>query len=104
MEVDYNNLRKQIAYSLDRVIKTLNDGIMPENEYVSHRTKHDTINHFEGDVLVSTKDLQKHINSLRTNVWVLLCCMEEGNPDNQPVFQEVIDSGGLANFNNIDDE
>lgn len=35
MDVDFNNLRKQTAYSLDRVIKKLNNGILPEKTFSS---------------------------------------------------------------------
>lgn len=36
MGIDFNNLRMQIAYSLDNVIKTLNNGILPENTFDTH--------------------------------------------------------------------
>lgn len=99
MKVNFNNLRKQTAYSLDRVIKILNDGILPEKEYASHKQEDGKFKHWEGDVLINAEELQKHIDELRSNVWVLLCCYEEGNPDYQCVYEEVEKTGGLARFN-----
>lgn len=104
MKVDFNNLRMQTAFSLDRVIKILNEGILPEKEFASHRQPDGKVKHWQGDVLVSADDLQKHIDELRSNVWVLLCVFEEGNPDCKTVFEEVEQSGGLARFNDKDDE
>lgn len=96
MKVDFNNLRKQTTYSLDRVIKILNAGILPEKELATHFGK---IKMWEGDVLVDKEDLQKHIDELRSYVWILLCCYEEGNLDYKCVYEDVEKSGGLSRFN-----
>jgi hypothetical protein len=104
MTVNVNNLRKQAAYSLDRVIKTLNRGILPEKEFASHELEDGTYKHWEGDVLVDKDDLQRDLDNLRSNIWVLLCCYEEGNPDYKAVYDEVEASGGLARFNDDEEE
>jgi hypothetical protein len=103
MTVDFNNLRKQTAYSLDRVIKILNAGILPEKEFASHTLEGKTKN-WEGNVLVDAEDLQRQIDDLRQNVGFLLCVFEKGNPDFKEVWQEVEDSGGIAWFNSDDEE
>jgi hypothetical protein len=99
MKIDFNNFRKQTAYSLDRVIKTLNAGLIPEKEFASEKQEDGTMKHWEGDVLVLREDLQKDIDELRSNIWVMLCMYEENNPDYQCVFEDVEKSGGLARFN-----
>lgn len=99
MDIDFNNLRKQIAYSLDRIIKILNEGILPEKEFASHKQENGTMKHWEGDVLIDKEELQKEIDSLRSDVWVLQCCYEKNNPDYQTTFEEVEKSGGIARFN-----
>ncbi|MFA7307611.1 MAG: hypothetical protein WC026_13165 [Hyphomicrobium sp.] len=104
MKIDFNNFRKQTAYALDKVINTLNEGILPEKEYASHEQPNGKMKHWEGDVLISKEDLQKDIDELRSNIWILLCMYEEGNPDYQTVFEEVEKSGGLARFNDNDEE
>jgi hypothetical protein len=94
MEVDFNNLRMQTAFSLDRVIKILNSGILPETEYAFHEKKS-----WQGDVLIDKEDIQKPLDELRNCIWTLLCCYEEDNPEYKCVYEEVEKSGGLARFN-----
>lgn len=98
MNVDLNNLRKQAAFALDDVIKTLNAGIMPEKEYAFHNVDGKKQS-FEGNILVSTDDLQSDLDYLRQCVYSLLCCYEEDNPLFQTVFEDVENNGGLARFN-----
>jgi hypothetical protein len=104
MRINFNNLRKQTAYSLDRVIKTLNDGILPEKEFATFLDKNEKWKTYEGDVLVNKDDLQRHIDELRSNVWAMLCVFDENNPEFQCVYEEVENSGGLARFNDDDEE
>jgi hypothetical protein len=99
MGVDFNNLKKQIAYSLDRVIKTLNNGIMPETEYCIHEISDGEMKHWEGDVLVDKTEIQRDIDELRDDVVVLICTYEKNNPNHQLVYDEVKASGGVARFN-----
>ncbi len=102
MDVDFNNLRKQTAYSLDRVIKTLNRGILPEKDWSSHKQEDGTYKQWEGDILVSSRELQESIDDLRQNVWILLCCQNKEDPDFQCVYEEVEKSGGIERFNDGD--
>ncbi len=103
MDVDFNNLRKQTAYSLDRVIKKLNNGILPEKTFSSHEIN-GKWKQFEGDVLISKDDIQTSIDELRRDVWFLLCVFDKDNPDFQCVFEDVEKSGGIARFNDTDEE
>lgn len=96
MNVDLNNLRKQAAFTLDDIIKTLNDGILPEGETVYHGEKKRWKG---GNMIVSTEDLQKDLQYLRQLIYSLLCCYEEDNPLFQTVFEDVENNGGLAHFN-----
>lgn len=88
MEVDFNNLRKQTAYALDNVIKVLNRGIMPQNEYAFHKVNGKE-EQFEGDLLVSVDDLEEELDHLRMCVWSLVCCYEENNPEYKDLSDEV---------------
>jgi hypothetical protein len=104
MDVNINNLRKQAAYSLDKVIKTLNNGILPEKTFSSHDVDGKS-KQFEGDVLINKNDIQKNIDELRSNIWVLLCVYDDKDPDFKCVYEEVENSGGIARFNeDIDEE
>ncbi|HAY3533749.1 hypothetical protein [Elizabethkingia anophelis] len=98
MNVDLNNLRMQAAFALDDIIKTLNNGILPERELSTHRID-DKWKTWEGDVLVFKEDIQNDIDHLRSCVWALLCCFEENNPEFRTVFEDVDNNGGLAKFN-----
>ena len=81
------------------MIKTLNTGILEEAESVNVKGKW-----LSGDVLVNKEDLQADLDELRSLVWTLLCCYEEGNPEYALVFEEVEKNGGLARFNDTDDD
>lgn len=83
MNVDFNNLRLQTAFALDNVIKTLNNGIMPEN----------------GTILIDVSDIEKDIKWLRSNVFTMLCVYEEGNENFKMMADELDKNGGLENFN-----
>jgi len=104
MNVDFNNLRKQTAYSLDRVIKILNNGIMPQRAFQTMDLPNGKVRQFSGDLLVDSSEIQKHLDNLRSNVWALLCCYEEGNDNYKCVWEEVEETGGLARFNDNDDD
>ena len=94
-----NNLRKQAAYSLDKVIKTLNSGIMQESTFASEKMPDGKMKHFSGNVLVEKERLQKNIDHLRSCVWALLCCYDENDPMFKCVYEDVEQSGGLSIFN-----
>ena len=98
MDVDLNNLRKQAAFALDDVIETLNAGIMPATEYAYHEIDGKKKS-FQGNVLVSTEDLQEDIDYLRQCVWSLLCVYQTDDPLFQAVYEDVENNGGLRNFN-----
>ncbi|MDR1348283.1 MAG: hypothetical protein LBJ63_07680 [Prevotellaceae bacterium] len=99
MTVNLNNMRKQAAYSLDKVIKTLNDGIMQGKEF-SLTTIEDKDKWFEGNLLVSTDALESDIEQLRACIWTMLCMYEENNPDFKDLSDEIFENGGIAHFNN----
>jgi hypothetical protein len=99
MTVNINNLRKQAAYKLDKVIRILNDGIMPETAYKYHDVDGEE-RCFKGDILVSTDDLGECINSLRMLVFAMLCIYEENNPD----FKDVSEKVEITEFNPLEEE
>ena len=99
MKVNFNNLRLQTAFALDNVIKTLNAGILPENEHVLLDNNKWKI----GNVLVDSEDLEKDISNLRSCVYSLICCYEKNNPEYKMLADELEDNGGLAHFNCIDE-
>jgi hypothetical protein len=103
MQVDINNLRKQAAHSLHSVIQILNDGTMPEKAY-SYQEIDGKEKLFQGDLLISTDDLEKHIDHLRTCIWGILCTYEEGNPDFKDLYEEVKETGGIAEFNPVNNK
>lgn len=98
--VEFNNLREQIAYSLDRIIKTLNAGILEGVEYGDSLAGESV----EGDLLVYKEDLDNDINELRTDVLFLISCFDKRNPNFQPVYEQVKKSGGIAKFNESEEE
>jgi len=85
MNVDFNNLRKQAAYSLDKVIKILNAGILSDTEIGFRKSDGKCI---RGSVLIDADDLQKAIDSLRENIGVICCVYEEGDDNFRDVRDE----------------
>lgn len=65
MNINFNNLRKQTAYALDNVIKTLNAGILPQEEMVMVTDANGKTTWPTGNVLIQSEDLQKDIDELR---------------------------------------
>lgn len=95
MNVNFNNLRAQAAYALDRLTKTLNYGLLEENEYAINKKGNDTW----GDVLVSADDIQNDIDSLRQMIVAINCVFEPDNPNFKEMMDEIDASGGVACFN-----
>ena len=94
MIVDFNNLRLQIAYSLDNVIKTLNDGKLPEDEHVLL----DNDKWKSGNILVDYDILENNIKELRQMVHCLICCYEKGNEEYIDLSDKLEQNGGISHF------
>jgi len=96
MKVDFNNLRLQTAFLLDNVIKTLNNGKLPEENHAHVLLDDNT--HKIGNILVDYEDLDDDINELRMAVITLICCYEEGNDECANMYDELEKNGGLSKF------
>lgn len=82
MTVDFNNLRKQTAYSYDRLVRTLNRSIVDKD--------------WQPSISVDVDDIQDDLDDLRRLI-VSLCCVYQ--PDSED-FKSVIDEvQPLAIFN-----
>lgn len=89
MNVDFNNLRKQTAYSYDRLTKKLNSGIANTEEYIP-----------DNDLLrVSVEDIQEDMDDLRRLIMSICCVYEKDNEDFKDVSDEIEKSGEIALFN-----
>lgn len=82
MEVDFNNLRVQIAQTYNKIVARLN----------SHNTNR--------QIEIDTDILQKEFDFLRTALVSLCCCYLENDPDVRDVSEEV---GKFLIFNSVDD-
>ena len=96
MKVDFNNLRMQIAYSLDDLIKTLNNGKLDGNEHVLLDNGKWKI----GNILVDDEDLRGSINELRSLVYGLICCYQEDDNECIDLTEKLKQNGGIAKFFN----
>jgi hypothetical protein len=94
MKINLNGVRKSAAYSLDRLIKKLNAGMLSDYESVLEGGEW-----VRGDVLVDSNDIKKDIAELRNVIWTLLCCYDENNPLFAEVWQEV---GDIARFPEVE--
>lgn len=99
MNVNFNNLRAQAAYALDRLTKTLNNAILEENEYAINKAGNDTW----GNVLVSTEDIQKDMDDLRQMIVAINCVFEPDSDDFKEMMDEIDKNGGVACFNEEQD-
>lgn len=97
MKVNFNNLRLQTAFALDDVIRVLNQNTHSNKDGV--RLNDDTWFWCEKAVFVDVEDLQKSLDTLRSNVGVICACYEDGNEDVVDVSGELEANGGLGWFN-----
>lgn len=82
MQVDFNNLRMQTAFSYDRLVRTLNRSIVDKD--------------WNPSVSVDVDDIREDLDDLRRLI-VSLCCVYQ--PDSED-FKSVIDEvQPLACFN-----
>jgi hypothetical protein len=82
MTVDFNNLRKQTAYSYDRLVRTLNRSIVDKD--------------WQPSVSVEVDDIQEDLDDLRRLI-VSLCCVYQ--PDSEDFKSVIDDVQPLACFN-----
>lgn len=97
MRVNFNNLRAQAAYALDKLTKELNAAKLPESEWVEVDGEWKT-----GDILLDAEDIQKHIDDLRMMVMSIASVYEEGNEDFKDMSDHIESTGGVAYFNEED--
>ena len=100
MNVDFNNLRTQLAYSCDDLIKKLNGAILKDSQYakpndVWHNQEVDIKNY----VLIDVDDIQRTMDNLRGEIASVCLTYEKNNEGFKDVFGEVEQNGGLSWFN-----
>lgn len=84
MDVDFNNLRKQSVYALERVIRKLNNSI---DEY--------------GEVRIDAEDIEDDLNNALSCVRITCCVFEDGNDNFKDLSEDI---GEPKWFNDNDDE
>jgi len=105
MNVDFNNLRKQLAYSCDDLIKKLNGAILKDSQYaVPNDVYHKQEIDIKGYVLIDAEDIQKIIDNLRSQVACICYTYRKDDEDFKDVFGEVEQNGGLSWFNEDSEE
>ena len=95
MKVNFNNLRAQAAYALDRLTKTLNESVEEETIY-HHRNDSSWIT---GDMILDAEDIQKDMDDLRSLILTINSVFEEGNEEFKSMLDHIESTGGLAHFN-----
>ena len=78
MNVNFNNLRKQAAYSYDRLCKTLNSNFQ------------------DGEIILTPEEIQDDMDNLRSQIMSICGCYLEGDEDIRDISGEV---GEIASFN-----
>ncbi len=105
MNVDFNNLRKQAAYSLDDLINKLNGAILKDSQYAKpNDVWHNQEVDIKGYVLIDKDDIQRVLDNLRSEVASICFTYEKDNEGFKDVFGEVEENGGLGWFNEESDE
>lgn len=100
MNVDFNNLRKQAAFSLDDLIKKLNGAILKDSQYAKpNDVYHGQEIDIKGYVLIDKDDIQRIMDNLRGEVAAICFTYEKDNEGFKNVFDEVEENGGLGWFN-----
>ena len=98
MDIDFNNLRAETAYSLNRLINTLNKGRLFHNQHAYQWDNSGAGKMFSGDVLVRANDIARDLIELRSQVMALLSCYHPTDPDIVDVWLQVEKAGGIAQF------
>lgn len=100
MNVDFNNLRKQAAFSLDDLIKKLNGAILKDSQYAKpNDVYHNQEIDIKGYVLIDRDDIQRDIDNLRSQVAAICYTYRKDDETFKDVMDEVDENGGLAWFN-----
>lgn len=94
MNVNFNNLRAQAAYALDDLTKKLNDSKLPESEWKEVNGKW-----ISGDMLIDSKEIQKHMDDLRMLILTINAVYEPDNDDFKDMSDDIDKNGGVAFFN-----
>ena len=84
MNVNFNNLRKQNVYALERVVELLKEA---KDE--------------EGVITINAEELEDDINSALSYAHTICCIFEEGNESFKDLTDEI---GDIEWFNREEDE
>jgi hypothetical protein len=82
MKVNFNNARLQAIYAYNRLCQVLNENIGKSNG--------------EHMVVVSTYDIQEHLDDLHNTLATIGCTYDEGNEDFKCVLTDDV---SMENFN-----
>jgi hypothetical protein len=101
MEINFNQLRLQSAIALDKIIQQLNAGKLQKTENVLQDNE-DIEEWIEGDVLVDSKKIKENIDELRGLILTLGSCYND--EDVQDISKEIEKNGGIAKFNQAEED
>ncbi len=105
MDIDFNNVRKQAAYSLDDLIQKLNGSILKNKQYaIPNGTYHKQEMDIQGYVLIDAEDIQQSLDDLRFQIASICLTYEPKSDKFKDVMPEIEENGGLGWFNPEEDE
>jgi hypothetical protein len=110
MKINFNNVRAQAAYALDKLTQRLNAGLLKDaegklvTEYATIPLKDGKFDSRQGDLLLESESIQKDIDDLRSLVLTIASCYEEDNADCIDMTEIIEKNGGVAKFNQEEED
>jgi hypothetical protein len=84
MEVNFDNLRKQIADEYNNIVSLMNRGALKDEQYI-HDDNH--CGSVIGDIIVSKKAISSHLNRLHDLIGTLAAC--HNDTDVQDISEDI---------------
>ncbi len=107
MNVDFNNVRKQAVYSLDRLTTKLNASKLKESQWAKpNDVHHNQEIDISGYLLIDAETIQDDMDNLRMLIGTIASCFMKDDPEVIDVYKEIYPEGSgksMVCFNDEDE-
>jgi len=89
MTVNFNNLRLQAVFGIQRLTEQLNQGILVEPEWGEAKFPIHGETTIKGNILIDSEEIETNLNKLISLVNTIACVFEEDNDDFKDLTSEI---------------